>query len=134
MARRQQRKPARRSIKAIRKSPRPRKSSRSSSQRAAKLPKDAVALVVMMHAKSGQEPLLQAELTALIRPTRKEDGCILYDLHHSSDILGDFLFYEIWASREAHAAHKRTPHFLRWNARKDTLLAARESTFWKKIS
>ena len=24
--------------------------------------------------------------------------------------------------------------FLRWNARKATLLAARESTFWKKIS
>jgi hypothetical protein len=33
-----------------------------------------------------------------------------------------------------HAAHKRTPHFLRWNARKNTLLASRESTFWKNIS
>jgi quinol monooxygenase YgiN len=130
MAKRKQRKPARRSTKATR----ARKPSRSSSQKAGKLPKDAVALVVMMHAKPGQEPLLQAELTALIRPTRKEDGCILYDLHRSHDIPGDFLFYEIWANREAHAAHKRTPHFLRWNARKDTLLAARESTFWKKIS
>jgi quinol monooxygenase YgiN len=134
MARRKPRKPARRSTRAKRKLPRPRKSSRSRSQTPAKLPKDAVALVVMMHAKPGQEPLLQAELTALIRPTRKEDGCILYDLHRSTDIPTDFLFYEIWASREAHAAHKRTPHFLRWNARKDTLLAARESTFWKKIS
>jgi quinol monooxygenase YgiN len=133
MAKRKQRKP-RRSTKAKRKSPHPRKSPRSRSQKTGKLPKDAVALVVMMHAKPGQEPLLQAELTALIRPTRKEDGCILYDLHRSTDIPGDFLFYEIWASREAHAAHKRTPHFLRWNARKDTLLAARESTFWKKIS
>jgi quinol monooxygenase YgiN len=133
MARRKQRKPARRST-AKRKSPRPSKSSRPRSQKPGKLPKDAVALVVMMHAKPGQEPLLQAELTALIRPTRKEDGCILYDLHRSIDSPGDFLFYEIWASREAHAAHKRTPHFLRWNARKDTLLAARESTFWKKIS
>jgi quinol monooxygenase YgiN len=134
MARRKQRKPPRRSTKAKRKSPRPHNSSRSPSQKPVKLPKDAVALVVMMHAKPGQEPLLQAELTALIRPTRKEDGCILYDLHRSTDIPGDFLFYEIWSSREAHAAHKRTPHFLRWNARKDTLLAARESTFWKKIS
>jgi quinol monooxygenase YgiN len=134
MAKRKPRKPARRATKARQKSPRPRKSSRSRSQKPAKLPKDAVALVVMMHAKPGQEPLLQAELTALIRPTRKEDGCILYDLHRSTDIPTDFLFYEIWASREAHAEHKRTPHFVRWNARKDTLLAARESTFWKKIS
>jgi quinol monooxygenase YgiN len=109
-----------------RKSPRPNKP--------AKLPKDAVALVVAMHAKPGQELLLQAELTALVRPTRNEDGCLLYDLHRSTDVPGDFLFYEIWATREAHAAHKQTPHFLRWNARKDTLLASRESTFWKKIS
>jgi quinol monooxygenase YgiN len=102
--------------------------------KSAKLPKDAVALVVMMHAKPGQELLLQAELSALVRPTRHEEGCILYDLHRSTDVPGDFLFYEIWASREAHGAHKQTPHFLRWNARKDTLLASRESTFWKKIA
>jgi quinol monooxygenase YgiN len=102
--------------------------------KSAKLPKDAVALVVMMHAKPGQELLLQAELTALVRPTRSEEGCVLYDLHRSTDVPSDFLFYEIWASREAHAAHKQTPHFLRWNARKDTLLASRESTFWKKIA
>jgi len=109
-----------------------RKSSRS--KKPAKLPKDAIALVVSMHAKPGQELLLQAELTALVRPTRNEEGCLLYDLHRSSDVPADFLFYEIWSSREAHAAHKETPHFLRWNARKDTLLASRESTFWKKIS
>jgi quinol monooxygenase YgiN len=109
-----------------------RKSSRS--KKSAKLPKNAVALVVVMHAKSGQELLLQAELTALVRPTRNEEGCLLYDLHRSTDVPGDFLFYEIWSTREAHAAHKQAPHFLRWNARKDTLLASRESTFWKKIS
>jgi quinol monooxygenase YgiN len=120
-----------------RKSPRPavkRKSSRRRSTKNFKLPKDAVALAVIMHAKPSQELLLQAELTALVRPTRKEEGCLLYDLHRSADIPGDFLFFEIWASREAHAAHKQTPHFLRWNARKDTLLASREATFWKKIS
>jgi quinol monooxygenase YgiN len=111
-----------------------RSSSRARSKKTDKLPRDAVALVVLMHAKPGQELLLQAELSALIRPTRKEEGCILYDLHRSMDIPGDFLFYEIWASRDAHAEHKRTPHFLRWNARKDTLLAAKESTFWKKFA
>jgi quinol monooxygenase YgiN len=107
---------------------------KSGPARTSKLPKDAVALAVVMHAKPGQELLLQAELTALVRPTRNEDGCISYDLHRCDDVAGDFLFYEIWASREAHAAHKQTPHFLRWNARKDTLLAAREFAFWKKIS
>jgi quinol monooxygenase YgiN len=121
---------------AKRKTKKSRTSTKGKSSRpikSAKLPKDAVALVVMMHAKLGQELLLQAELTALLRPTRNEEGCLLYDLHRSTDVTGDFLFYEIWSSREAHAAHKQTPHFLRWNARKDTLLASRESTFWTKI-
>lgn len=111
-----------------------RKPARRSPAKSGKLPKDAVALAVVMHAKPGQELLLQAELGALVKPTRKEPGCIVYDLHRSDGVPGDFLFFEIWASREAHAEHKRTPHFLRWNARKDTLLLARESSFWKKIS
>ncbi len=125
---------AKRKTKKSSRASRARKSARSSAKKTNKLPKDAVALVVIMHAKPGQELLLQAELSALIRPTRKEEGCILYDLHRSTDVPGDFLFYEIWNGREAHAEHKRTPHFLRWNARKDTLLAARESTFWKKFT
>jgi quinol monooxygenase YgiN len=125
---------ARRKAKKSARSSKARQATRSRAKKTDKLPKDAVALVVMMHAKPGQELLLQAELSALIRPTRKEEGCILYDLHRSTDVPADFLFYEIWASRDAHAEHKRTPHFLRWNARKDTLLAAKESTFWKKIA
>jgi hypothetical protein len=27
-----------------------------------------------------------------------------------------------------------SPHFLRWNARKDALLASRDATFWKQIA
>jgi quinol monooxygenase YgiN len=98
-----------------------------------KPPKDAVTLVVHMKSRDGQELLLEAELRALVAPTRKEEGCLLYELHRSADATGGFLFYEIWASREAHAAHLRTDHFLRWSARKDALTASRESTFWKKV-
>jgi quinol monooxygenase YgiN len=98
-----------------------------------KLPKDAITLVVHMKSRDGQELLLEAELGALVAPTRKEEGCLLYELHRSADAPGAFLFYEIWASREAHAAHLRTDHFLRWSARKDALTAKRESSFWKKI-
>jgi quinol monooxygenase YgiN len=29
--------------------------------------------------------------------------------------------------------HTNTPHFLRWNARKDALLASREAIFWKQV-
>jgi len=77
--------------------------------------------------------LLEAELRALVGPTRKEDGCLTYDLHRSAEGPSVFLLHEVWASREAHTRHTNTPHFLRWNARKDALLASREVTFWKQV-
>jgi len=90
-------------------------------------------LVVSMRARTGQQLLLEAELKALVGPTRKEDGCITYDLHRSADSAEGYLLHEIWATRDAHTAHTKTPHFLRWEARKDSLLASRELSFWKFI-
>jgi quinol monooxygenase YgiN len=78
--------------------------------------------------------LLEAELRALIAPTRREDGCLTYDLHRGTEIPGAFLLHEVWASREHHRLHTSTPHFLRWNARKDALLAARDATFWTQVA
>ncbi len=68
------------------------------------------------------------------RDSRKEDGCLGYDLYRAADAPGAFLLHEVWASREAHAVHMHTSHFLRWNARKDALLASRDATFWKQIA
>jgi quinol monooxygenase YgiN len=110
--------------------PRPRKFRKPGAN---KLPKDAVTLIVILRSREGQETLLEAELRALVAPTRKEDGCLTYDLHRSADATGGFLLHEIWATREAHTQHTKTAHFLRWNARKDALLASRDSTLWKHL-
>jgi quinol monooxygenase YgiN len=98
-----------------------------------KLPKDAVTLAVILRPREGQGMMLEAELRALIGPTRKEEGCLRYDLHRSVEGPGAFLLHEIWETREHHTAHTKTDHFLRWNARKDALLASREVGFWKQI-
>src|SRR5882672_12401185 len=98
-----------------------------------KLPKDAVTLIVILRAREGQETLLEAELRALVSPTRKEDGCLRYDLYRSVDTPGSLLLHEVWATREAHTEHTHSHHFLRWNARKDALLAGRDATFWKQV-
>lgn len=124
--------PTRRSKKS---SSRPRSGRRSSSTpKTSKLPKGAVTLIVTMRAKEGQQLLLEAELRALVSPTRKEKGCLQYDLHASVDHPGTYLLHEVWASREDHGAHTRTPHFLRWNARKDALLSQRDSAFYTQIA
>src|SRR5271155_4091562 len=119
--------------KASRKVKKSARSARKSSAKNDRLPKEAVTLVVHLRPRDGQELLLEAELRALVAPTRKEEGCLVYELHRSADAPGAFLFHEVWATREAHTAHTRTDHFLRWNARKDVLFADRAASFWKKL-
>jgi quinol monooxygenase YgiN len=67
-------------------------------------------VVAEVEAKPGKEAELRATLLEMIAPTRREDGCVQYDLHvHSSD-LGKFVFYENWTSAEALAHHAESPH------------------------
>ena len=98
-----------------------------------KLPKDAATLIVILRAREGQETLLEAELRAMVGPTRREEGCLTYNLYRSAEAPGALLLHEVWASREAHTEHTHTPHFLRWNARKDALLASSDRNFWKQV-
>ena len=109
-------------------------SSRKSSRDAGKLPKDAATLLVIMRPRESQELFLEAELRALMGPTRKEEGCLRYDLYRSAEGPAAYLLYEIWESRAHHTAHTKTDHFTRWNARKDSLLASRDVGFWKQIA
>ena len=108
--------------------------SKARANASAKLPKNAVTLVVILRAKPGQESFLEAELRALIPPTRREDGCITYDLHRAIEPPDGFLLHEVWATRDHHRSHTKTAHFLRWDARKEALLAGREATFWSQIA
>jgi quinol monooxygenase YgiN len=109
-------------------------SSRKSSRNSAKLPKDAATLMVILRPREGQELFLEAELRALMGPTRKEEGCLRYDLYRSAEGPAAYMLYEIWESRAHHTTHTKTDHFTRWNARKDSLLASRDVGFWKQIA
>lgn len=100
---------------------------------ASKLTKNAATLFVILRAKPGQGSLLEAELRALIPPSRREPGCLAYDLYRAHEVPGAFFLHEVWATREDHRLHTKTPHFLRWDARKDALLASRDGTFWSRI-
>lgn len=47
---------------------------------------------------------------ALVAPTRAEAGCVQYDLHQDLRDPADFVFYEVWRSREEWLSHMETPH------------------------
>src|SRR5437899_8446165 len=111
-----------------------RRSRKARGARGGKLPKAAVTLIVILRAREGQETLLEAELRALVGPSRKEESCLRFDLHRSIDAPGALLLHEVWTSREAHTEHMHTAHFLRWNARKEALLASRDARFWTQVA
>jgi quinol monooxygenase YgiN len=69
-----------------------------------------VTVLAEMHAKPGKEEELRRELLAMVEATRKEDGCVQYDLHVSTAGPGHFFFYENWTSADHLARHSASPH------------------------
>ncbi|MGI9384207.1 MAG: putative quinol monooxygenase [Methyloligellaceae bacterium] len=62
-------------------------------------------IVARIVPKPGVEDELETAMKDLIAATRQEPGCILYDLHRSSEGPCIFVFYETWESKPLWEAH-----------------------------
>jgi quinol monooxygenase YgiN len=82
-----------------------------------------VSVTGMMKAKEGMEDRPKEELMSLVASTRKEAGCIIYDLHQALDDNSLFLFYENWASKDDLDKHLETPHLKAFREKAKRLLA-----------
>jgi len=93
-----------------------------------------VTLLATFKARPGKEAELRKTLLALIPPTRKEDGCIDYDLHVATDDPSKLFFYENWTSKAHLEKHGETPHLQDLVKRLDELCAEPlQLTYWEKI-
>jgi quinol monooxygenase YgiN len=72
---------------------------------------ESLIVVAQLKAKPGREEELRKVALALVEPTRREEGCIRYELHLSDVDAAQVLFYEVWTSRAALDAHMKTAHF-----------------------
>ncbi len=90
-------------------------------------------LVAAINAHPGAEARLQEILLSLVAPSRKEAGCLRYDLHRDPADPGAFVFLEAWASPEAHQAHKETPHFREARAAQEGLVASRHLRILERV-
>lgn len=66
-------------------------------------------VVATFEARPGKEAELRVALIGLVAPTRKEAGCLNYDLHILPENPAKFLFHENWASKAALDAHMQSP-------------------------
>ncbi len=69
-----------------------------------------VQVVAVLIAKEGSEDVVREALTALVPPTREEEGCLSYELHESVAAPGTFVTLERWRATEDLDAHLQTPH------------------------
>ena len=95
---------------------------------------ETITVVATFQAKPGRENELRAALIGLLAPTRKEAGCISYDLHSPPEDPAKFLFYENWTGKAALDAHMQTPHVQKLLPRVNELCVAfPEIKIWEKI-
>ena len=69
-------------------------------------------VIARAHAKLDHVAQVREILTALVDVTRREPGCLSYELLQNHADKTEFVFIEQWASAAAEQAHFMTPHLL----------------------
>jgi quinol monooxygenase YgiN len=94
----------------------------------------SLTVVAQIKAKPGKESRVRQELLSLVAPSRKDDGCLNYDLHQALDNPTLFLFHENWTSKAHLDRHLQKPDLLAVLARLGQLVAEPpQITLWEKI-
>jgi quinol monooxygenase YgiN len=92
-------------------------------------------VILRLAAKPDKVEELKAVLTSLVAPTRKEAGCLSYEIFQNRADPCDFTFVEEWASDAALDAHWATAHVQDALARGVPLLAAEpDNRRYRKIA
>lgn len=88
-----------------------------------------------MKAKPAQEAAVRKELSSLVEPSRKDAGCLNYDLHESSENPALFMFHENWTSKAHLDAHLAKPELQAVLARVGPMLAEPPRiTLWNRLA
>lgn len=72
---------------------------------------EPVTIIARIAPKAGRTAQLRVVLMAMVAPTNREAGCVVYNLHeHSGEDGPTFSFYEVWLSQAALDEHMKTVH------------------------
>ncbi|HYU35328.1 MAG TPA: putative quinol monooxygenase [Thermoanaerobaculia bacterium] len=84
-----------------------------------------VHVIAIFVAAAGKEQELEGLLETLVEPTRREAGCLRYDLLRGTPgESGDFVFVEEWESVDTLDAHSQSPHLKSVQGKVGPLLGA----------
>lgn len=83
-------------------------------------------IIATLKVKPGKAAAAMAAAKPCIEGTRKEPGCLSYDLHQSVTDPETLVFVERWKSRADIDAHMQMPHFKAWREQGPELIADRK--------
>jgi quinol monooxygenase YgiN len=70
-------------------------------------------IICVVRSKPENREKVKELLLELVRPARREEGCLYYDLYQQVDEPNTFYIIDGWASEEAVAAHTMHPNVSR---------------------
>jgi quinol monooxygenase YgiN len=73
--------------------------------------KSTLKIIATINALKGKEKQLQNVLIKLIKPSRKEPGCISYTLLNNLADQTEYTFYEEWKTEKDLNTHMQSSHF-----------------------
>jgi quinol monooxygenase YgiN len=62
-------------------------------------------------AKEGCEDKMKELLSAMVKPSKNEDGCIFYEIFQYKNNKRKFMAYESWRDEAALDGHKASAHY-----------------------
>jgi len=62
-------------------------------------------------AKEGAEDKMKALLSAMVKPSKAEDGCLFYEIVQYQNNRKKFMAIETWRDEKALDGHKTTAHY-----------------------
>ncbi|GAB2482613.1 putative quinol monooxygenase [Nocardiopsis aegyptia] len=93
------------------------------------MPDRSVSLVISVRVLPGRRAgFLTGISRNAVASVRDEPGCLRFDVAADTEDPDLFWVYEVFADREALEAHRRTPHFLSWQAEKAGLVVPDSQT------
>jgi quinol monooxygenase YgiN len=95
---------------------------------------ESLTVIAQFKSKPSKESQVRQELLSLVDPSRKDAGCLNYDLHQALDNHALFVVHENWISETHLERHLQKPALQAVLARLGQILTEPpQITLWKKI-
>lgn len=86
-------------------------------------------------AKAGMEDYIKNYLTELMKRSREDEGCLVYNVHQSTVNPGEFMVYMVWKDPKDFDRHNQTPEMQEFKKKLASEMFEVQSpkTYWKLL-